>query len=301
MHALVVAHGDPGRLDPRIQTTSDSSAGHRPHRAPRPTPDCSPAATRAACRCRPTPAERPTNDRVTLASVSNRGSADVVVRHDRWSSNAGLIRSRTRHPLSMRTRDCAGRPGSLLCAAPFARSRMRTRTSRWDVGPSTGGCAACRCGWSSARATSHRARCPSRCEPAASRAARDGRTRGRDGRDPRAGAGGAASSGDNAARPARPSRPHDRGSRRAGARRGRACHGPRWGGKASSVCSSTGSRSPASFVRQQASRRPRERRRRRDRRARLLTLLGSASPAAPQLRGLPLVGGSCGTGRSARC
>jgi hypothetical protein len=30
-----------------------------------------------------------TDDRVTLASVSSRGSANVVVRHDRWSSRAG--------------------------------------------------------------------------------------------------------------------------------------------------------------------------------------------------------------------
>jgi hypothetical protein len=32
-----------------------------------------------------------TNDGVTLASVSNCGSADVVVHHDRWSSDASTL------------------------------------------------------------------------------------------------------------------------------------------------------------------------------------------------------------------
>jgi hypothetical protein len=31
-----------------------------------------------------------TDDRLTLASVSDCGSADVVVRHDRWSSIPGV-------------------------------------------------------------------------------------------------------------------------------------------------------------------------------------------------------------------
>ena len=90
--ALRSARGGTG-LDPRIQTTSDSSAIIDP-----PRPAQAYAGLLAGGYARGVPIHTdpgpsgPTNDRVTLASASNRASADVVVRHDPWSSGAVTCR-----------------------------------------------------------------------------------------------------------------------------------------------------------------------------------------------------------------
>jgi hypothetical protein len=64
-----------------------------------------------------------TDDRLTLASVSNCGSVDVMVRHDRWSSRAGVSQASAETTASRRRRSRGRRPRS----APGARAARHRR------------------------------------------------------------------------------------------------------------------------------------------------------------------------------
>jgi hypothetical protein len=138
----------------------------------------------------------------------------------------------------------------ISCTRACAPSSTRTPTSRSAGGSSTGSCAACRSGWSSARATLSRRRCRSPC----ARAVRRGPTRSTSLREPC----------EESSRPSTPSccgrplrcatgsRARCGRSRKQPSKRGRArhgCRGPSWEPRESGACWRMESRSAASCAR----------------------------------------------------